>query len=352
MTHREFKRLLAAPEKLSGGFLFFGEEDFVKTRYADELMKAVVGDDPFVTNVIEGTDTSPDEVGDALVSMSMFGARRFVRVDHADVGRWKKKKKKSDGEDDGGDGLLDEYLAVFASVKDDDSLVYCIIVNSGEADFGDVAKNKPSALYKKLTEYLTPVYFGSAGGTELSKWVERHILAASLRAEYGAADALVSICGQDLFTLKSECEKLVAYAKAHGADTVTADMVRFVASPNIIEEAFELSNAIITGDRKKALHALYGAKLRREEPIAVMGGISKTVADMLAAAVYAKNGVPVGEIAKRLKIHEYRATLYLRATGSDVERVEATLRKCLAADRQLKSTTHDFTPIERLICST
>ena len=351
MTDSEFKRLLAAPEKLRGGYLFFGEEDFVKARYADELMKAVVGDDSFSAITIEGTDTSPSEVAAALGSVSMFGTRRFVRIDHADVGRWKKKKKNG-GEDDGDDGLLDDYIAVFDEVKDADDLVYCITVNSGEADFGDVAKNKPSALYKKLAEYLTPVYFGAAGGAQLRNWIERHILAESLRMEYGAAETLVSICGSDLFTLRSECEKLAAFAKARGADTVSSDMVRYVAAPNIIEEAFELSNAIISGDKKKALHALYGAKSRREEPIAVMGGISRTIADMLAAAVYAASGFSASEIAKKLKIHEYRATLYLRAAGSDIPRLEATLRRCLAADRQLKSSMHDFTPIERLICST
>ena len=349
MTDSEFKKLLSDPEKLSGGYLFFGEEDFVKSRYADLFAKAVVGDESFSAISIEGPEMTPSALAEALGSVSMFGGRRFVRVDHAQVDRWKKKSKKSEDED-GDDGLLDKYCEIFAVSKDDPDLAYCIIVDSDAADFGILPK-KPNALYKKLTEYLTPVCFGAAAGAQLRNWIERHILSEALRMEYGAADTLVSVCGQDLFTLKGECEKLAAYAKAHGADTVTSDMVKTVAAPNIIEEAFELSNAIVSGDKKKALHALYGAKSRREEPIVVMGMISRVVSDMLAAAVYSAGGLSVSEIARRLKLHEYTTTLYLNA-GSDIARLTETLRRCLEADKQLKSSARDYAPIERLICST
>lgn len=352
MTDSEFNKLLSTPEKLSGGYLFFGEEDFMKSRYADRFAAAVVGDDAFSAISIDGNELTPGELEQAILSVSMFGGRRFVRVDHAPAGKWKKKTKKDDdaGADEG-DGLLDEYLAIFAAAADDPDVAYCITVDDGAADFGDVAKNKPSALYKKLTEHLTPVYFGAKGGAQLRKWIERHFLAAGLSCEYGAAETLMSISGQDMFTLTGECEKLVAYAKAKGEGSVTSDMVKNVASPTLVEEAFELSNAIINGDKAKALHALYGAKMRREEPIMVMGLVAKTIADMYAASVYAAAGLTAAEIGKRLKIHEYRATLYLRAAGSDPSRTEAALRRCLEADRQLKSTMHDFTPIERLICS-
>ena len=350
MTDVEFNRMLSEPAKVSGGFLFFGEEDFVKSRYADRFQAAIVGDDTFNAIAIDGNTMTPGELSEALGSVSMFGGRRFVRVDHAPAGTWSRKRKKDADDDDGG-GLLDEYAEIFASAKDDPDVAYCVCVDADAADFGDVAKNKPTALFKRLTEHLTPVYFGAKGGAQLRKWIERHFLAAGLNAEYGAADTLVEVCGQDMFTLTGECEKLIAYAKAHGEGAVTSDMVRYVAAPNVTEEAFELSNAILTGDKKKALHALYGAKTRREEPIMVMGMVSRTIADMLAAAIYASAGLGAAEIAKKLKIHEYRATLYLRAAGTDVERVKAMLRRCLEADRLLKSSARDYAPIERLICT-
>lgn len=337
MTDTEFKRLLSDSDKLSGGFLFCGEEEFVKSRYTDQLAAAVVGDDTFAVTVIDGSETTPGEVEAALCTASMFGGRRFVHISRAPVGSWK-------------DALLAEYLSAFERAKDDAGLCFVVSVAWDDADMGNLAKNRPSVLYKKLTEQLVPVYFGKKGGAQLRKWIERHFLAEGLSVEYGAADTLVELCGQDMFTLSSECAKLVAYAKANGEGTLTSDTVRAVASVTLTEEAFELSNAILAGDKARALHALYGAKSRREEPIAVMATVSRTIADMLASAVYARSGLSVGEIAKRLKLHEYKVTLYLRAAPSDTAKLEATLRRCLEADRQLKSTTLGYAAIERLIC--
>ena len=82
-----------------------------------------------------------------------------------------------------------------------------------------------------------------------------------------------------------------------------------------------------------------------------MGMISRVVSDMLAAAVYSAGGLSVSEIARRLKLHEYTTTLYLNA-GSDIARLTGSLRRCLEADKQLKSSARDYAPIERLICST
>lgn len=337
MTDTEFKRLLADSDKLSGGFLFCGEEEFIKSRYAETLAAAVVGEDTFSRTVIDGAETTPGEVEAALCTASMFGGRRFVHIRRAAVGAWK-------------DAVLAEYLDIFARAKDDGDLCFVVSVAWGEADMGNLEKNRPSALYKKLTEHLVPVYFGKKGGAQLRKWIERHFLTEGLSVEYGAADTLVEICGQDMFTLSAECAKLVAYAKANGAVTVTSDTVRAVAAAVLTEEAFELSNAILAGDKARALHALYGAKSRREEPIAVMATVSRTIADMLATAVYSRAGLSVGEVAKRLKIHEYKVTLYLRAAPSDLTKLEETLRRCLEADRQLKSSTLGYAAIERLIC--
>ena len=40
MTDSEFKRILSNPDKLSGPYLFFGEEELIKSRYAEMLAAA------------------------------------------------------------------------------------------------------------------------------------------------------------------------------------------------------------------------------------------------------------------------------------------------------------------------
>lgn len=337
MTDTEFKKLLSVPEKLSGGYLFYGDEELVKSRYTASAQNAVVGDDPFAAIILDGAETSPGKLEGALSAVPMMSERSFVHLRAAPVSQWK-------------DAILEDYLGIFARAKDYTQTVYIISVPPGEADFGNPEKNRPSALFKKLTENLTPVSFGQKGGAQLTRWVERHFLAAGLNVEYGTADTLIEYSGQDMFTLSGECDKLIAYAKAHGSSEVTSAMVMEVASPDLSEEAFELSNAILAGDRPRALEALANAKRRREEPIAVLASVSRVMSDMLAVAIYAEAGLTQKEIAVRLKMHEYKTGLYLRAAGKNTEALAASLRRCLEADIALKSSTIGYIAIERLIC--
>lgn len=67
-----------------------------------------------------------------------------------------------------------------------------------------------------------------------------------------------------------------------------------------------LANAVLEGDRPRALEALGAAKRRREEPIAVLASVSRVMSDMLAVAVYAEAGLGAKEIAGKLKMHDTR----------------------------------------------
>ena len=335
MTDTEFKRLLADPARLCGGYLFYGDEELVKARYAASFADAVC--DEFSRITLDGMDTTPEGLEDALSAMPMMSDRNFVHLRSAKMGSWK-------------EGVLEEYLAVFERAKSYTQTVYVVTVEADEVDFGTPEKNRATAIYKKLTEHLTPVEFAKKGGAQLRRWIERHFLTAGLTPDYDAAETLIAISGQDMFTLTGECAKIAAYAKAHGSASVTAEMIREVASADLSEEAFELANAVLAGDKPRALKALSGAKMRREEPIAVLASVSRTMSDMLAVAIYAAEGFSAKEISQKLKMHEYKTGLYLKAAGTNVERLTKQLTRCLDADVALKSTTLGYIAIERLIC--
>ncbi|MFR5890882.1 MAG: DNA polymerase III subunit delta, partial [Lachnospiraceae bacterium] len=178
----------------------------------------------------------------------------------------------------------------------------------------------------------------------------RHFTAAGVPFGYNTADALISRSGSDMFVLSGECEKLIAYSKSHGECEITPETVDFVACPDLSEEAFALSNAILSGDRAAALDALSKAKNRREEPIALLYSVSKVMSDMLSVATYASAGMTKQEISKKLKMHEYKTGLYMRAAGNDTAKLERSINRCLEADLAMKSSTLGYIALERLIC--
>ena len=336
MTDSEFKRILSNPDKLSGPYLFFGEEELIKSRYAEMLAAAVCGEDTFSRTVLDGDSTSPGELEAAVAAFPMMSERNFVHLRAAPVSSWK-------------DAQLSEYIAVFGRAKDYPQTVLLVTADAS-ADFGNVARNKPNTLYKKLSAVLETVQFDRKGGAQLRRWVERHFTAAGVPFGYNTADALISRSGSDMFVLSGECEKLIAYSKSHGECEITPETVDFVACPDLSEEAFALSNAILSGDRAAALDALSKAKNRREEPIALLYSVSKVMSDMLSVATYASAGMTRQEISKKLKMHEYKTGLYMRAAGNDTAKLERSINRCLEADLAMKSSTLGYIALERLIC--
>ena len=105
MTDSEFKRILSNPDKLSGPYLFFGEEELVKSRYAEMLAAAVCGEETFSRTVLDGDSTSPGELEAAVAAFPMMSERNFVHLRAAPVSSWK-------------DAQLSEYIAVFGRAKD------------------------------------------------------------------------------------------------------------------------------------------------------------------------------------------------------------------------------------------
>ena len=93
----------------------------------------------------------------------------------------------------------------------------------------------------------------------------------------------------------------------------------------------------------------------REEPILILGQISRAVSDLYAAAAFSSDGRDVSDFASAMKIHAYRAGLYVRAVGKNPpSRYADALDLCLEADRRMKSGlggSGGYAPLERLICS-
>lgn len=338
MTDSEFKKLLGEPSNLKGGFLFFGEEELIRIRYTELFAKAVCGDDEFSKITLEGDKTTPGEFEASLCSVPMMWEKNFVHLRSAPVGSWK-------------ENVLEEYLSIFERSRDYTQTVYLISVDDSTA-FGDVSRNRASKLYEKMCKYLTPVIFDRKSASQLRRWVERHFQSENIPVSPDAAETLVSYSGNDMLILSSECEKLIAYSKFHGGCEVTADTVYRVSCPDLTEEAFAFSNAVLSGNKASALDSLAKAKARREEPIVLLSSVSRVMCDMLAISNCLAEGMNKSEISKKLKMHEYKVGLYIRALPKDREIIITNLKRCLDTDITMKSTgSAGYIPLERLICS-
>ncbi len=326
---------------LGGGYLFFGEEDYLKSFSVKAARESVCPEKDFeIFNdiKIDALDYSAPALLDALMPFPMMSEQKIVTVN----GLCPDSMKASEIED-----LCDAIEAL----KEYDYNVLIISVPSGGIDEGNLPK-RPSALLTKLSKYLTPVRFEAVGTARLSAWVGKHFAHHGVTASPEVCSFLISYCGQSMFTLSSETEKLAYYVLWNGRNTVTQEDIKNVSTAEINADTFALANAILDAKYDKALEALSVMKFRRVEPVIILSEVSKVVCDLASVKAMLDDGKSSSEISSLLKMNEYRTRLYVgAASNKSAKKLRRAIELCSEADISLKLSPQGYSAIERLICS-
>lgn len=342
MSEADFRRALKA-EPITGGYLFFGEEDYMKATLLHMVETAVCPpDDPMATfnsMHLDGLDLTAAALLDAMASPPMGVERKLITVTRVNFNTL----RASDLD------ALTEALEQLAEYP------YVLLIWSVGADALDAGNlpRAPSALLCRLSELLRPVYFERNTPQKLYGWVQKHYKHSGVMADEQSCRATVAYCGRDMFALASEIDKIAHYALAHGTDTVTEAHIRAAGTPVAEYDAFAFANAIMEHRRADALAILQDQKLRRVEPLILLSEVSRVVSSLSAIRTLSDAGRTGEEIAAALHMNPYQVKLYLRparAAAPDV--LPAAVEACARADAALKRSAADgYQLIERLICS-
>lgn len=325
---------------LSGGYLFFGEEDYLKSFSLRSAREALCVDETFAVfnDVrIDPMDYSASALVNALMPPPMMCEQKIVTINGLAISDMKQSE-------------LDELYDALSSLSEYDYNVLIISVPAGLIDPGSLPK-KPSSVLTELSKYLTPVQFDSISGSRLTSWIGKHFEHHGVSASPAVCNMLIERCGKSMFTLSAETEKISYYALSHGRKEITAEDVDNISASVIDSDAYALTNAILDGKYDEAMDALNVMRFRRVEPVIILSEVSRAVCDLLAIKSLQDEGLPVSEIAAVLKINEYKTKLYAQAaTSKSEQRLKRALLLCSEADLTLKLSPQGYTAIERLIC--
>ena len=331
---------------LSGGYLFFGDEDYMKAYTVGAVRSAVCGDDSFALfndMKIDVIDYSAGALLDAIMPMPMMTDTKLVTVNGLNVSALRPKE-------------LDDLFEVLASLPEYDYNVLIISVPAGMIEEGNLPKY-PSKILQDFCKYITPVYFEAVNGAKLVSWVGKHFLHNGAEASPDVCAFLIDYAGRSMYTLANETEKLSYYVLSHGRKNVTKEDVLKVSIAEISTEAFTLANAILDGKSEDALKALAAMKFRRVEPVNLLGEVSGVICDLVTIKILAEEGCSAAEIAtaistKAKKFSEYKVKIYVqKASGKNKQRLREILDLCAAADMAMKNSQQGYEVIEKLICS-
>jgi DNA polymerase III subunit delta len=186
-------------------------------------------------------------------------------------------------------------------------------------------------------------------------WVRNYVAKAGSSIQPAAAAYLVGTIGVELSRLATELDKLMAYSGEHGE--ITRDEIDKLVRYSREHSNFELSDAIMEGNRNRALRLLDRIYANSSEaqsalPLLILGAIASNYRKMLAAKELMLQNAPNAVVAKAAGLPPFAVTHFNeRVRKIDMKKIIAGIELIARTDHALK--TSQATPrlqLEMLIC--
>lgn len=323
------------------GYLFYGEEDYLKSHALSLISKAVCPDETsafFDSSKIDYLDYSAEKLRDKILPPPMMSKKKLIVLQGFDFGSVKS-------------GETDDLCSALSLLKNYEYNTVVLTIASGCIDEGYSAA-KPSAIINKLSEFLIPVRFEKSTPQKLAAWAGKHFEHGGITADEKTLEFFISYCGTSMYKLANETEKLCAYLGYHGKTSLSEEDIRSVSVADTEFDTFALAGAIMEGRSSVALAVLDFLKFKRTDPIIIFGEISKTFCDLLMVKRLTEDGMSPYDIGKAKLMNEYRAKIYARSASKiSYGRLHSKIRACTEADRLLKQGSGGYYALEMIICS-
>ena len=337
----DFRREVKANPRT--GYLFFGDEDYLKP-FSVRLAREQISPDPafacFNELHLDAVDFTPDKLLDALTPLPVMADRKLVTVGGLNFNTMRSYE-------------LDALCEVLSQLGDYDYNLLIITAASDCLDAGILPK-RPSETLKKLGEHLTPVHFEKTTDAKLVAWIGKHFAHNGVAASPSLCSKILEYCGHGMFILANEIDKLSYYTLAHGRQEARESDIPTVCTAANEYDAFAFTNAIMLGRQDTALGILADYRHRRVDPLFILGDVTRVICEMIAVSAMTEEGASAAEIASAFsgKLHEYKIGLYQKSLRDAApERLSRALAACESADATLKSSQQGYAALERLICS-
>lgn len=333
-------------KKYEGLYLFYGDEEYTKDRYVEMLRKCVASCPfpEFNHVILDAEDSGPLDLEDAIASPPSMWDIKLIEVRHLDLNTAKK-------------ALLEGYIDAVRDIPQGCAVLFCF--RSGEIPDGTSAYKKkgkqssaesPAAMFlSEMTDKALSVCFERETGDRLYAWIRRHFISRKVEIDNNAVYTLVEMCGNDMYILLGEIEKLAAF---YSGTPITRADVRNICCSNESYRIYELSNAVMRGDMYSAKAVFDNLKLNRTDASAMLSQLSRSFAEALMVSAGIADGKGYGEIASALKLQPNRIpAIASGCRGRSYKSLASAVLIFDAADRRIKSSREDpYLTVETAIC--
>jgi DNA polymerase III subunit delta len=171
---------------------------------------------------------------------------------------------------------------------------------------------------------------------DLPAWVRAQFQARGASVDHDAAKALVEIVGDDLAALATEADKIATWAAGR---PLTREDIEALGTPAREATAWALTDA--WGERDlAALLVACEAELERRDPFGVSTRLAAHVGLVRNVQLLAAEGLAARDIARRLKLHEFRVRKALgHASNYSPDELDAAVVRLAALDAAIKGAS-------------
>ncbi len=231
--------------KLSPLYLFYGDEEYLRETYVKRVADMVPdGGFPEFNHIkLEGADIPLSEYDDAWESFPMMTDKKLIHIKNSGIFKPPRRKR---AEDAASPEEKKEFWTEKLKRISDDTVVI----------FDEAAVDKRGVLYKAASKAGQAVEFNYMSDADLVTWVVKQCLNRKVKMSKENAYYLITLCDPGLNNLRNELDKLFEYCDG---EILRSDIER-VVSKSVQVVAFELTDAVMSGDAAKAMSVLGGVK--------------------------------------------------------------------------------------------
>lgn len=307
-----------------GAFAFYGPEELLKQFYLQKFVTLIEKEGTADFNIVRldftRDHTMSDLLGEAEI-LPFCGERRLI------ICRGMSPAKLSDTDQK----RFSEFLKNFPPYL-------ILIVYTGHEEFGSDKKELKKKSVLNLSEGLTFVNFCLQDERVLLPWAKKILAADQLDASDRALRTLFRLSGSRMQIIRSELEKLSAYAMAKKKKEVTEEDVLLFAEDTTDFATYNLCDAVLAGASGAVEKILTNLKKQDVHPVMIAGALATS----LTGAMLVAEGASAADAQKAAKVlpwqyDKLRQALY----GKRKENVEKALFLCLELDGKLKGARSD-----------
>ncbi len=282
---------------ISNLLLFHGEEQYL-VQWAYELVKRAYikpGTEAMDLLEVDGTEADIDQIKEFCETFSMFSDKKILHISDFPL-LWKNASGRYS------ENFTNELCEYLSDVPES-----AIVVFTGKKDD---PKAKQGKLFKTIQKHGSIYEFTPLDAKLLRGFIAKRMRAAGKTIKPSVVDTIIDESGYlnkdvdyGLYNLENDLKKMIAHSS--GQEILPADVAASIAT-GLDTNVFAMLDAVSRQKKDEALRLMWNMISSGEDQFFIIRMIVKQLELMLKTREMRGEGMAVPEIARKLKVHEYR----------------------------------------------